>query len=735
MINEIIQEKQLTVVNNNKLYYSNFIDIYFNNNKYETISTNLGNIFQNNNKQLIILNDNSYEIDKIGNLENTFCFTRNDDKSQFNIFKTKTNIISNKPIISFPLLWKNLNIFLQNYQYGENKKDESFYKFLNDIYDSSKYDILFKNDDIHTIDFTMWMFEYINTNIYKKEFNGNSYLYTLENFIVNKTKDEIKNLINNTCQLHLINNSNISEVVNKSLSLEYSTKIYNSDFTEDKLIYKIDNNYQQIDIPNIKKEKNNFYKKSTYNYNMDHFVKLSKNIVNKINFIKINNIEENYLIKMQDDFLLDDYLIYNTFENFGENKINNFIEIIYNYIDKYQEINDRCSKLVGLIFNISFLYISGNNFIFYYLVKTINKLISIIVDNEIKKSLINYKQFILDIYSKYFSIEKCHNEMTTFLLSEFNGNYYFTKKDNNILIQYFNNNVNFLQPINSKYVDNTEKVIVYKKAINEYIINNSNNEDFFDDLSFNKNLNLRLLLFSSSGYELVRNIVKNEGKKSKNILTIVNIAEKLVKYFIENYNNYNPMLYHRLMTLISFKNNLKIRFNMDNNLWDNKQLAFEYYNEIKFISNNKLYYISTTVVAKYLDELVKIQNIFNMFRIHKSLEKTYLKVLNEISIFSIIEKEEIFNIEKIETVNENITEDLNIHRNRYMFYFEIAMANLSLNIFDGHSIFSSKEIHSSIEEKSLKLVEDYWNLFININHDKSRTFYVKNNFKDINYVY
>ena len=258
------------------------------------------------------------------------------------------------------------------------------------------------------------------------------------------------------------------------------------------------------------------------------------------------------------------------------------------------------------------------------------------------------------------------------------------------------------------------------------------------DLKFN-NLKDKLYLITAILYEVVRENIESDKNYINNSLIeyIIEYTTRLISVFIDNSSEFHHGNFQRVLSLISFKNNLKIRYNIDNKLYDNEELINQYLKEINFIVENNYHLIDRVTISKAIDEIAKIQNYYNYFNINKNIYSLYKRELKKLinvytGTFSMIDivRSDYWIADK-KTNDIKIT-DIQIDSNEVRFGLELGRAFIEDILFYTRE-FVDENSHSIDNHRSaLKFIESDWNKF---DHFKSDKLTVLKNQIEPNFVY
>lgn len=221
------------------------------------------------------------------------------------------------------------------------------------------------------------------------------------------------------------------------------------------------------------------------------------------------------------------------------------------------------------------------------------------------------------------------------------------------------------------------------------------------------------------------NIIDND-----NIEYMIKLLEYDIEYIMHNHNKFNHFFYHRVISLIYFKNSIKYRYNMDNNKWDNLDIINAYYKEIMFILDNGYHYIAGANY-KCMEILIQIQSLYNKLPIHEyiSIEDTARKYIGEfkniVSIDELDFPKSMFGI--VDSNFDNI--DNNYELNKGRTYLE------QTSIIAGQVMFDMMNHPLDFDYTNKKLIDiTYSYMFKGMLELPNETSVLKNTF-DLDYIY
>ncbi len=248
---------------------------------------------------------------------------------------------------------------------------------------------------------------------------------------------------------------------------------------------------------------------------------------------------------------------------------------------------------------------------------------------------------------------------------------------------------------------------------------------------FRDNFDCQLLTLTTMMYEVARWTVYNNKQYRNNTILekFIRKAEDIIDPFISNYDNFNPGTYIRLLSLMSAKNNIKLRYNIDNNKWDNRELLEKYEQEICTILDNNLNLTAYGPVVKGLEELGKLQDGYNFFGIHHSLEEKFkreFQKLNSMNSCFVTEMySSLYDVEKAVFYFPANRADENLslrHEDAFLYFFETASAIMSAVTFSGvHNlrvVGPEDATYDSFYDFCREALDQYWNLFNRIAREK-----------------
>lgn len=158
-------------------------------------------------------------------------------------------------------------------------------------------------------------------------------------------------------------------------------------------------------------------------------------------------------------------------------------------------------------------------------------------------------------------------------------------------------------------------------------------------------------VLTSEFYYIARDLMYNSNSVSSDFLErMISGMEELVDYYKENFDKFSVFSYTRFGTLVSGKNSLKLRYNLDNELCSMEDILKDYTEDLIFLYNTRLYSVAVGSSVKLLEEMYKIQLLYRkynidstlcnqfreVFRIHLGLFKNGLRSTNDTDIRTFI---------------------------------------------------------------------------------------------------
>lgn len=262
----------------------------------------------------------------------------------------------------------------------------------------------------------------------------------------------------------------------------------------------------------------------------------------------------------------------------------------------------------------------------------------------------------------------------------------------------------------------------------------------FTQLSFNDKLTILIKLI----YMLTRTTINNDRYKNNTYIEkFIKISEDVLDW-IFNYPNIAWHKVHRITSLISLKNNLKIRYNYDNNLWDKKELVDTYYKEIKYLIDNNLVYRFGNIdnLGRLIEEIGKVADAYSGIHEFVNLIDIIFTELNKFIVsmpiydaktyflnFNIDEEVvqkfrcgfKTTNLKDVDWTRENV--DLII------YYMQIISSFSSIIKTYGLGEITSDRGNNSLNIMVRELIERFWSVFVDYRTMDTDVYFTTNSVK------
>jgi len=422
-----------------------------------------------------------------------------------------------------------------------------------------------------------------------------------------------------------------------------------------------------------------------------------------LNILK-NLLKNNIQVNIVDKSIYD--IIFNTSDN--------EIQAVYEYlikqynkeivdstcsqiiIDHYKpdiidsKFEDLLSKLKPTINGDSIFYMSNDEY--YNYIKEILK-------------IKNYKELIYKFYINFIINMTPKINLLIFDFLDIIKEHTKFKDDVDYIIQVFKNNYNIHTTNFTKYdilscsFENIEKSkynnltneldidllnIIGRHNLNIDLNNRSENLDFDSE---SRKCNYITWKF----YDIIRYEIYIKHAYYDNIVIerLIQFLEESVSFYIENSNKLNSFALDRLNSLISIKNHLKLRYNLDNKLWDNKKLLQEFINELNFIFDNHYYSSYPEMYEKAIQDIVLIQNWSNYLKLNFNLFELYNYHMTKYSYYNYMFKPFKF---IYELSDKNVESDIS----KYNSLSE------SSALYSGYVVFQKSPIIKFTENQPIK---------------------------------
>jgi hypothetical protein len=442
---------------------------------------------------------------------------------------------------------------------------------------------------------------------------------------------------------------------------------------------------------------------------------------------------------------------------FNKEKQNNFYKRLDFFLHQSVSLNNlETFKTLSIVFLRTCSLFNGTISNFFYMYKYLEylKIITEICDLNVRSTIEVYQKIIIKtflIYQEMFEDNNTLDILKFFVVELESVNHgEFRQTELKQIGQFLNlKNSNFLSSaFSNPFEANSATVSHYHKSLNDMIYK----KQFKQTLGKIENENFELLLLSKTIYTIVRALInRDKWYVNNNIIEfLIGKSEDIVNHFISNIDNYNPLIYHRVITLISAKNNLKIRYNIENKRWDTLSLINQYRDEVLFILKQNLHLVWMPTVSKGLDELTKVQNYYNYFNIPVVMRKEFFEEFRKLSLANIcLHRQDRFATKDIDLAGSRIlgTENIDEENIEYLRKYTAIMAPYyeSARGFTSASLFSNINIVRPFSKKGMrelefkKMTRSSWNIFNtrdkdNIYSEKFKLL-IKPNTAGIDFVY
>jgi hypothetical protein len=239
----------------------------------------------------------------------------------------------------------------------------------------------------------------------------------------------------------------------------------------------------------------------------------------------------------------------------------------------------------------------------------------------------------------------------------------------------------------------------------------------FEIDKYNEDGIISLLGFSSLIYKTAR---KQKEKINNDIIEfLIYKAEDVINYIINN--DFNPAVYIRFVSLVSAKNNLKIRYNIDNKKWDMEKLLDDYLFEVEHTINNNYHLINKVMIIKLIEDISKIQNYYNYFDINKNLIKLYKKLIKDFEIMDGVDCSSDnlfwgivdFDFFNVKLDDDNISND-DLFFKEHLYKRDLERWNIFAEILLFKKEYNIKNYKKFLHIKKIKkTISEEWNMFNN----------------------
>jgi len=541
-----------------------------------------------------------------------------------------------------------------------------------------------------SVDLDEFLANYLNLQIYEEEQNNEK--QEIEINVDNYNMNSIKELkFNNNIEYKIIGNN------------QYYAEYIRNIMKENTI-----NFYSTVDKENIK-----YWFDKEFDYDLISridliFEKLSFETKNKeINLLEISKQLTNY------QYLAE------VLEDKNEEKI---ILILNDILDKLKQRDLNFDKYFSVFLRL--FYLSYNIEMYDVGIKCINEFIEFYGE----KFIFKYKKFILkhfiniyefmnknqsiyeNLFLQYSSI--CHKEDISYNDSDF--------------INWFNIHEFSEEIFNFKPIFH-ENEIRCPVSIDLTAINYLENKDSKFEIN-SINLNTKWLGITKILFSYVR-IMVNHYKWKTNNFYIEYILEK-TQNEINKIINLDPSLHkhagQRFSSIVSSKNIIKARYELDNQKYGMKNIADEYNKEIMFIIDRDYHIANTGTYTKCIQSIGEIQSIYNMLEFfnRKTIYSVYLRQVKR--FFSSIYNTDYYkkNIFSLETKEDLVSITLSTEVSIIVHYSSVFKSskslktnkskNVQIELYNLINTFDEFRRHGKLEEEKLEIHNMYDQDFIQV---------------------
>ena len=519
---------------------------------------------------------------------------------------------------------------------------------------------------------------------------------------------------------------------------------YEAEYIENMLKYdynaKVEN---RVAKDNIYEHYEEFFKKKIKRYKDNKFEYINiKNLralfdrhfifeTNKINF---QDLDLNYFIDAADKINKNDLKIPQLLIDLGPSDYREYLNLLIKYLSTCLKNNkfEEFRSLSILFLHITSLWNGSELFPFYFYNHFIDLVRIFVGKNNMQSKfepfLISYKIFLFEVFFIYRNTIDNDDE-NNIIFKDFSKEYNDLVKykirlkssDLRALCEFLGigNEAIWTSPFFSKFEVITETLTSEFFRVKSFLKNGG--EDYLQHCSnFISNHDARILFMTVTLYDVTRKLIYDDKWLHNNeiIEELISFSESIIDHFADNLDNYHVGGYHRLISLISAKNNLKLRYNIDNNKWDNRELIDKYKQETFFVLDNNLHMANLNTVVKAVEEVGKIQDAYNYFNIHESLENRFYKEFNKMNLVAACLRTEVYSeaFDMDEDFfkyceGEYYMSKYIIHSRRLLPFTEFAAAAASVVTYYGPKMYKLMEDHVNLTFDYKNLTNIYWNVF------------------------
>ena len=302
------------------------------------------------------------------------------------------------------------------------------------------------------------------------------------------------------------------------------------------------------------------------------------------------------------------------------------------------------------------------------------------------------------------------------------------------LSEYFKfNSIVWFSPVMNKNAGLDSRLDKLYELKDDYI--KTLNNDFFSSPLLKVHY-LKLILITKAIYSSTRDAFYISDCWRDNIDLEKMIAN--IEYHIVDVLKYDRLFVdNRVLSVLSAKNGLKMKYNSVNNKWDHKQMIEDMVDELNNLLKRMYFINDPNVIGKAIEEVSKIQDYCNQFNIYISYEKLYLRlmdIMNVVKQIQNITSQTLFRgvVDDYTVTDDSKAGDYLVRQSRNLSTYEIGIHNLSYVKFIGPKLALRKNVTSS-NETSMKAVNEYWNYFTDY-FGSNDDYDIYNNFNNISHI-
>ena len=306
------------------------------------------------------------------------------------------------------------------------------------------------------------------------------------------------------------------------------------------------------------------------------------------------------------------------------------------FILKKIELGHDIINNINLMFRIFFISYNDDMYdVMIYFIDVFMDMCNNIDKNILKK----YQMFLLQHYIQIYPfIQKRKKYIYLKLTKKYS--ILLEEKEKQVCLDDYNNfldkyklNNEYFKLISMFHLSLIKKNENPVKDIMDYIYEKRSNISF-TVLEWHNNYKMYNLTVLS--FTFIRKILEEEGEYINNdfLEVIIDTMEDIINIVLKNVKNVHPQSIFRVSTLISAKNLLKYRYNMDNNKWNDSDIADTFLREITVVLENNLHSVKGASFSQGISTLAQVQMIYNTIMPRKSLYDMYKKEVKKFSAYS-----------------------------------------------------------------------------------------------------